>query len=471
MALVAGFGLTLAVASAIQRTRYGRSDEGAGSVAAPRSVILIVLDTFRRDHATPCGGPAEQTPNLTALAARGLTLCGLTVPGSWTLPVHASLFTGLPVVEHGADFAIDGFSPGEDFDPGFLVRPLAEEFETLAEKLAAAGFRTALISGNPLLGGAVGLDQGFDIRRVESRFQLARNGFLWRRVAAVARQLRSAGRAFLFVNVALAHDPFEFSAAAKGSGSGSQRQPILLYDAKIPERSLALRAESGDAAARSASQVAAVREAYAWGVRQADRDLGWILQGLRAEGLLGPDSLLVVTTDHGEFLGEQGRFDHRRSVDDPVTCGFAVIVGPGVIPGSASEVPLQSEDLHELLAAASGGRADHVGPWLQRLEARSAPTWSVSLPDPHFLRLSGGRLGGYFEIVGRSREGRVRWRSELWGGGRAWIESGNSRFAAVPPVNDVVRLGTRLQALRSPGPLRLSEEQRQALTAAGYLSP
>lgn len=472
VALVAGFGLTLAVASAIQRTRYGRSNEGAGSVAAPRSVILIVLDTFRRDHATPCGGPAEQTPNLTALAARGLTLCGLTVPGSWTLPVHASLFTGMPVVEHGADFAFDGLSPGEDFDPGFLVRPLAEEFETLAEKLAAVGFRTAMVSGNPLLGGAVGLDQGFGIRRVENRFQLARKGFLWRRVAGVARQLRDADRVFLFVNIALAHDPFEFPKRAKITDTEVRRQPITLYDAEIPERSLALRAESGDSAARSASQVAALREAYAWGIRQADFDLGWILQALRAEGLLGPSSLLVVTTDHGEFLGEQGRFDHCRSADEPVTNGFAVILGPGVTPGSTSEASLQSEDLHALLVSASGGRTDYLGPWLQRIEARSAPAWSVSLPDPRFLRLSGGRLGGDFEVLGRLGGGQVRWRGGLsGGGGRAWIEAGNSRFAVAPPVEDAVRLGTRLQALRSPGPLRLSEEQRQALTAAGYLSP
>lgn len=434
-------------------------------------MILVVLDTFRRDHVTPCGAPAEQTPNLAELASRGLSLCGLYVPGSWTLPVHASLFTGLPVVEHGADFAFDGLSPGADFDSGFLVRPLAEEFETLAERFVASGFRTALVSGNPILGGALGLDQGFAIRHVERRFQLARNGFLWRHVAAVARQLRGADRVFVFVNITLAHDPYEFPERAPGSDSKPRRQPILLYDAEDPERGLALRAESGDVAARSASQVAAVREAYAWGIRQADRDLGWVLQGLRAEGLLGPDSLLVVTTDHGEFLGERGRFDHRRSVEDPVTSGFAVIVGPGVTPGSSSKVALSSEDLHELLVAARGGRTDHVESWRRRLEARGAPVWSVSLPDPHFLRLSGGRLGGDFEVVGRLREGRVRWRGGVAAGGRTWIEGGRPGSSTVATVDAAERLGTRLQALRSPGPLQLGDEQREALSALGYLSP
>ncbi len=431
---------------------------------APATVVMIVLDTFRRDHATPCGADEVLTPNLSALAREGVTFCNLTVPGSWTLPVHASLFTGAPVVEHGADFAIDGRSPGGDFDAAFRVRPLEERFETLAESLSAAGFSTVLVSGNPVVSPGMGLAQGFERQHVARRFERARHGFLWRDVARLAAELRAQPRVFFFVNVALAHDPYEFP-------PGDGRSPLLLYSQR-PEESLALRAELGDRSATSPETVQAVREAYRWGVQQADRDLGLILGALRAERILGPSSLVIVTTDHGEFLGEDGRFDHRRSVAGVLVDGFAIVSGPGLAKGVASGLWLQTMDLYRLALASRVGRTDQALSWMQDLERRDASAWAVSLPDPHFMKLSGGLKGSAVEVLGRSSLGQVQWRSDsVASPPETWTDLKEDSAAGETLLAEANSIGQRLRSMTGQPGVILDPELRRALTAAGYISP
>ncbi|MBW1872288.1 MAG: sulfatase-like hydrolase/transferase, partial [Deltaproteobacteria bacterium] len=58
------------------------------------TVLLVIMDTVRRDRITPCGYKKPTTPNLEKLAGRGTTFCNMLTPGTWTLPVHASIFTG-----------------------------------------------------------------------------------------------------------------------------------------------------------------------------------------------------------------------------------------------------------------------------------------------------------------------------------------------------------------------------------------
>lgn len=111
------------------------------------TVMLIVLDTFRADWPSVCGGPVP-TPNLEALASReeGHFSCSAVTPGAWTLPSHASYFTGKGVLEHGAHSARG--AGGSFWPPAF---PLDGQHRTLAEEYAAQGYQTVSVSGNPLL--------------------------------------------------------------------------------------------------------------------------------------------------------------------------------------------------------------------------------------------------------------------------------------------------------------------------------
>ena len=71
----------------------------------PRDVVFVVLDNVRADHLSLCGYERPTSPNLEAFAATAWSSCEAVVPGSWTVPSHASFLTGLEVAHHGAHYA------------------------------------------------------------------------------------------------------------------------------------------------------------------------------------------------------------------------------------------------------------------------------------------------------------------------------------------------------------------------------
>ena len=125
--------------------------------------ILVILDTVRWDYTSLCGFDKPTTPTLDLLASlpNAQYTCRAYTPGAWTLPTHASFFTGLPVLEHGAHFV-----PGHLLEtPKLAARGLPEHIPTLAETLRDQGYQTVAISGNPVVGPESGLDRGFEIMR------------------------------------------------------------------------------------------------------------------------------------------------------------------------------------------------------------------------------------------------------------------------------------------------------------------
>ncbi|MEC8423465.1 MAG: sulfatase-like hydrolase/transferase, partial [Myxococcota bacterium] len=139
----------------------GASGQGTGLPAAKRSptVVLAVLDTVRADHVSDCGGSGQSTPVLSELvAAGGVLSCDAVAPGSWTLPSHASFFTGQPIEAHGAHFVP---RDANNLLGAMQVRPL-QGARTLAEEFRARGYRTIALSGNPVIAESTGLVRGFD---------------------------------------------------------------------------------------------------------------------------------------------------------------------------------------------------------------------------------------------------------------------------------------------------------------------
>jgi choline-sulfatase len=124
------------------------SDTGTpGSLdPAPRSLLVITLDTTRADRLGTYGGDVE-TPHLDALASRGVRFERAYATAPVTLPAHASLFTGLYPPQHGVR------------NNGIHVVP--ETVDTLAERLATAGWQTAAFVSAAVLERRFGLDQGF----------------------------------------------------------------------------------------------------------------------------------------------------------------------------------------------------------------------------------------------------------------------------------------------------------------------
>ncbi len=250
------------------------SCSGGGSAAAPiRNVLLVTFDTMRADHLGALGRPEAHTPVLDGLAKRGVLFEQCIAAAPITLPSHATILTGLYPYHHGAR------------NNG--THHLPAEVPTLAETLQRAGFETGAVVSAIVLDSRFGLDRGFASYDDDLSSAKSKEEFVYRQVdaadtsARAIRWLEGRGeeRWFLWVHFFDPHadyaPPERFRELCKGSA----------YDGEI---------------------------AY------ADDELGRILEFLRARGQL-ESTLVAMTADHGESLGEHGEQTHSLFVYDATT--------------------------------------------------------------------------------------------------------------------------------------------------------
>ena len=133
-------------------------DPGTATHGTPRpNIVLIVLDSLRARNVSCYGYPRQTTPHIDAFAREAVLYSNFLAPGNWSLPSHASLFTGLYPSRHGAH-RLATAEPGAPSRPS----PLAPELHTLAEILSDEGYATAVVSANfAVLSRFLGLQQGF----------------------------------------------------------------------------------------------------------------------------------------------------------------------------------------------------------------------------------------------------------------------------------------------------------------------
>ncbi|MFQ5418600.1 MAG: sulfatase, partial [Myxococcota bacterium] len=261
---------------------------------APRNVVLVVLDTVRADRLACAAGARPPVPRFAALCARGVWFENASSTSSWTLPAHASLFTGLYPIEHGATQE---------------HTVLDEGVPTLAEILRARGYRTLGVSANPVVSIKSGLARGFDEFAEtwrEKRLSRTPGPRAHPNFRAVERLLAGVGpdqRFFLFVNYIEAHGPYRppepyRSRALAGRGLVGLAAPRLgtaefyLDPASVPPGVLER-----------------LKGLYDGEIAYLDALLGGLLDALEAGGRLD-DTLVVVTSDHGENIGDHGHYRH-----------------------------------------------------------------------------------------------------------------------------------------------------------------
>jgi len=279
---------------------------GGGRGVEPPSVrpnvLLVVLDTVRADALSCYGNPRPTTPILDQLAADGTRFVAAYASCFWTLPSHASLLTGHYPSAAGATSE---------------TNHLPATATTLAEHLAKAGYRTAAVVRNPWISAERGFDQGFEEFLEDWRDDVASEAEEERAAAATAASLMdglAAGDApfFLFVNLNIAHMPYT-PPESTFAGFASERWP----EPKIARlRSIkggwghlagALRLDDAD--------FRILRDLYEAEVAVADELVGELIEALGTLGLLDR-TLVVVTSDHGENLGDHGMIDHVYSMFD-----------------------------------------------------------------------------------------------------------------------------------------------------------
>jgi arylsulfatase A-like enzyme len=303
---------------------------GGGAPARPRNVILISLDTLRPDHLGCYGHGRETSPALDALAARGLRCADASSAAPWTLPAHTTMFTGLYPSHHGV----------KDYS-----HRLGDGAVTLAEVLAERGFQTwAVINTWNLADPRFGIFQGFRsedvhyVRETGPKQQVLNTG---REVARLARErleARDPARPFfLLAHFYDAHTDFtpddeyraRFVAPYAGRLDGSTAQLFALRERglQLPEADLRF-----------------LRELYDAEIRQLDDLLAEFFAYLADEGL-EEETLIVVTSDHGEEFQEHGGLLHGRTQFEELLRVPLILAGPGVPRGLVLEEPVHLVDL------------------------------------------------------------------------------------------------------------------------------
>lgn len=298
----------------LRRSRPAPAAPGAsrlgGAIGAPKrtpNILWIVMDAVRADALSCYGNPRQTTPNLDALAAEGALYERVLAASSWTLPSHASMFTGLLPSRHGC---MSGHPH------------LASRHVTIAELLSHCGYRTLLYANNGYLGRAFHVAQGMGKQRVATYGFLPKHALL---VAAAQQRLRMLdyGAAdtnrtvrrwtaqcvrasepfFLFINYMEAH-------MAYGS---TPYYAHWFHDRPSLRKALAVSQDLGAYAAGTAKtspeEFALLRTLYDGDVTYLDHYIGQLLDHLRRLGILD-DTLVIVTSDHGEEFGEHGLIDH-----------------------------------------------------------------------------------------------------------------------------------------------------------------
>jgi len=385
--------------------------------AAARNLVIVTIDTLRADRLGCYGNREVATPRLDHIAAGGALFEQATVHVPLTRPSHASIFTGLLPAEHGLR---DNVSPS-----------LAPEVPTLAPMLKAAGFRTAAFVSSIVLSRQSGLHRGFDeyadrfeVDGDDARFlnTIQRPGDVAMKEALAWIQSAGDGRFFAWIHLYDPHDPYEPPEPYASQYAGRP------YDGEV-----------------------------AW----TDELMGRLEGALQRLGL-HDKTVLVVTSDHGEGLGEHGETVHGFFVYESTLRVPLIVRGPGVAPGRRMKGVARSVDLLpsvlDLLGvpAPAGwqGSGQSLGPVLRG-------TASMAVSEPAYAESLLPLLHYGWSDLRALRDGRWKYiqapRPELYD---LEADPGETRDLAA-------EMPARAEALRNGLAAHLARERAVATDAAG----
>lgn len=265
-----------------------------------KNLVVVTIDTLRADRVGAYGATTVATPHLDRLAREGAMALHATVPVPLTRPSHISLFTGLYPAEHGIR---DNVSP-----------PLATNVPVLAELLQQRGFLTSGFVSAIVLSKQSGLARGFahysdqfDVADDDARFlnTIQKRGDAIVSEAAAWLVESKQERRFAWVHLYDPHDPYE---PPEPYASQYRDRP---YDGEV-----------------------------AW----SDELVGRLDAALAAAGLRD-NTLLVVTSDHGEGLDEHGEAVHGFFVYETTLRVPFIVRGPGIAPGTRLEILARTVDV------------------------------------------------------------------------------------------------------------------------------
>lgn len=311
------------------------------STSSALNLLLVVVDAARLDRFGCYGYRRPTTPAIDALARQATLFERMIAPAPWTLPSHAGLFTGLYSREHGGD------------RPTFRMRA---GLHTLAQHLTARGYETTFVSSNPLVSPSTGLVDGesrvllrqdFDpdyrrawARRFKTLAGLSDSGGRAANRAVRGLLSRSARPFFIFVNYMECH--WKYSPPRPYERRFVRRRFSALESVRFRLR-MRRRFSWESAGSGDEEELALLNDLYDASLACADDRVGDLLEALDRSGK-SAETVVVITADHGENLGDHGRTGHGMGLYQTLLHVPCLVRIPGA-PGSRVAGLVQLTDL------------------------------------------------------------------------------------------------------------------------------
>lgn len=379
----AGFGSIQVVVDEARARERASSDHP--------NVIVVVIDTLRADRLSGHGYDKPTSPNIDALARRGTQFDSAWSAAPWTWPSTASLLTTLSPPEHGLT----------DHNSCYL----SETLDTISECLQQEGWTTGGFSSNPLVHSGKGFAQGFE---TFEEFTWARANGVMKKVEPWLRE-NAKWRFFMYVHLS---DPHEYRPREVFSKQFQTPKPEGYSLARLRTNyARSLTGESHNLGLLQAD-VEYLSSIYDATIAESDDAVGQISLLLEELGRT-EDTIVVVTSDHGEAFLEHDFLYHSAILHDEMVHVPLVIAGPGVPQG----VRIAERVENRFLAPTLLGKV-HVDPLgrIQGPDLLDEAARAEAAAEPFFFTTSKGSWAkiGEHEAVMRVPMHGVRTQTELF---------------------------------------------------------
>lgn len=332
----------------------------AGTASAPRasrrSVLMVVVDTLRADHLGCYGYPRPTSPAVDAIAREGAVFERVVSSSTFTGPSVASIHTG-----RYPKFNSFGLANGS-----FLLAP---EEDTLAEAFARSGYRTGAVICNPVLPARFGFGQGFEFYDEHMGQRERVRGAPERTAgpgtdAAIGwlEELEADEDFFLWVHYMDPHGPYTPPAdlAAKFAPE-DPRAGVELQPPAGKDENYGLGCVPWYQAIGERHYLEEYIGRYDAEIASFDREFGRLVAWLREKGRY-EDTVILITADHGEALGEEGfYFCHGQGVTPDQSFVPMILKHPMIPAGTRTRTPVGHVDVFPTLAAEVGVHSDGTG--------------------------------------------------------------------------------------------------------------
>ena len=327
--------LTLAMAAllaVVYLSACGGGEPEPARTERQLNVVIVLVDTFRADHAGCYGYSRETTPTLDSLAEAGTRFARFQSQSSWTLPAMTSLLTGLTVRQHGAG------RKGQDF---FGISP---GLPYLPHLLSSSGYSTGAFFNVIFMDADFGFHRGFDhfdCRGFTNRMSLRRAD---ETVDECIGWMDSLSSERPFLAVLHFYDPHTsynppppFDTLFTDPAYVGEYGPEW---GKVPQL-MAVNRGGETIPPDGLNNLIAL---YDGELAFTDAQLGRLLAHLRELGL-DERTLVVVTADHGEEFLDHGGVEHGHTLYQELLAVPLVLAGPGIPRGAVVEEPAAGIDL------------------------------------------------------------------------------------------------------------------------------